>query len=194
MVDDDLSCKCPADGPVRIRFLKCLFDTADVLCAAFIERGAEAHDQELVLADLISVAGIIQGRVARVAAEVIGIRVFAFHQSLLLIGQRVPGIAGCLNVRVSRLCAFLHIDRVDQRSGLSHRVRLRCCFCCCGCGCPGRFRCCCRRRFHRGSSFRCILHCRGGSIDSFNNLGFFLRFSSGFSFSFSFSSCRLSGS
>ena len=128
MVDDDLGCKCPADGPVRICFLECLFDTADVLNTAFIERGAEAHDQELVLADLISIAGIIQGRVARVAAEVIGIRVLAFHQSLLLIGQGVPGIAGGLDVRVRCLCAFLYIDRVDQRSSLRHRVSLHCRF------------------------------------------------------------------
>ena len=137
MVDDDLGRKRPAHGPVRIGLLNGLLDPADILCAAVVEGGAEAHHQDLVLADLIRVQRIVQGGVACVAAEIIGIRLFSFHHLLLGISQRVPRIARRFDVRVGRLGALLYIDRIDQ---------------CCTLGCKLFIR---FRAFRRSGSVRC---------------------------------------
>ena len=65
VVDDDLACEGAAHTPVGKGFLERRLDRADGEAAAVIEACAEGHDQQLLLADLICVAGIVQGRVAR---------------------------------------------------------------------------------------------------------------------------------
>ena len=114
MVDDDLGRERPAHGPVRIGLLDSLLDSADILCAAVVEGGAEAHHQDLVLADLIRVQRIVQGGVACVAAEIIGIRFLAFHKLLLFVRQRIPAGLRRLDLRVSLLGPFLDINRIDH--------------------------------------------------------------------------------
>lgn len=57
MVDDDLSGEGAADRPVRISCLQSILDALDVGGAAGVEGGAEADDQQLVLADVVRVAG-----------------------------------------------------------------------------------------------------------------------------------------
>ena len=129
VVDDDLSSESSADRPVRICCLQGLLDAADVGRAAVIKGCTEADDQHLVISDLIRIERIIQRGVACVAAEIIGIRRFAFHHSLLLIRQGIPGSLCCSDVFVRRLCALLHINLVDQSCALCRKllIRLICC-------------------------------------------------------------------
>ena len=119
VVDDDLGSEGAADGPLGISFGDGVLDALDVLHAAAVEAGAEGDYQDLLLADIVGVAGIVQADVAGVAAEVIGIGLFTLHQGLLQIGEGVPGglRGGALGVGV--LIALLDIDGVDQRG---HRV------------------------------------------------------------------------
>ena len=148
MVDDDLGGEGSADGPVRIRRFQGCLDAADIGRAALVEGCAEAHDQELVLADVVAVAGIIRRGVAGVAAEIIGIRFLAFDHGLLLIGQGIPCRPCRRDIRVGCLCALLHIDGVDQGRALSRQLLVGLCDLA-GCRC-GRRRC----RVCRGSSIR----------------------------------------
>ena len=114
MVDDDLCGEGTADRPVRVSFLQSILDALDVGHAAVVEGGAEGHHQQLVLADVVLVAGVILGSIAGVAAEVIGVGVLAFHHFLLLIGQGVPCSLCGLALGVGVIAALLHIDGVDQ--------------------------------------------------------------------------------
>ena len=136
MVDDDLGCERSAHGPVGISFLQGLLDTADISRAALVEGSAEADYEKLVLADLICVERVICGCIAGVAAEIIGIGLFAFDQGLLLVGQCIPCCLCSCDIIIRRLGALLHIDRIDQ--GCTLRCQLfigllcRCLGCCCG--------------------------------------------------------------
>ena len=79
-----------AHAPVGVSGLQGVLNALDVGSAAVVEGGAEGHHQQLVLADLIGVAGIVLGSIAGVAAKVVGVGVLALHQLLLGIGQSVP--------------------------------------------------------------------------------------------------------
>ena len=72
MVDDDLCGEGTADRPVGICGLDGVLDALDVRCAAVVEGGAEADDQDLVVADVVLIAGVVLGGIAGVAAKVIG--------------------------------------------------------------------------------------------------------------------------
>ena len=114
VVDDDLGGEGSSYCPVGIGGLKGVLDSLDVGGSALVERGAEAHDEELVLSDIVGVPGIIQGSVAGVPAEVVGIGALALDQLLLGVGQGVPGLL-CLGALVVGLVGpFLYVDRVDQ--------------------------------------------------------------------------------
>ena len=156
MVDDDLGSKCPAHGPVGVGFLQSLLDAADICRAALIEGSAEAHDQKLVLADIIRIERIVRRGIAGIAAEVIGIRLFAFHHCFLFIRQGIPCSPRRGNVRVCCLCAFLHIDLVDQSCALCRKLFIRFCHSCSFC--RSRTLCC-------SICCRCALYCRCSFTD-----------------------------
>ena len=114
MVDDDLSGECTADRPIGVSGLQSILDALDVFHAAVVERGAEADHQQLVVADVVLIAGVILGSIAGVAAKVIGISLFPLDQLFLGVGQSVPGVLGSLALFIGVLVALLHIDGVDQ--------------------------------------------------------------------------------
>ena len=110
MVDDDLGGKGTPHAPVGIGFRQRVLDALDVQSPALVEGGAEAHHQQLVLADLVGVPGIVLRSVAGVTAEVIRL----FHQLLLLRSQRVPGLLGRRAHLRRVVCPLLDLDRSDQ--------------------------------------------------------------------------------
>ena len=114
MVDDDLCGKGAAHAPVGVSGLQGVLNALDVGGAAVIEGGAEGHDQQLVLTDLIGVAGIVLGGITGVAAKVVGVSVLALHQLLLGIGQGVPCSLCGLALGIGVVGALLHIDGIDQ--------------------------------------------------------------------------------
>ena len=121
VVDDDLSRESAADGPVRIGLLQGVLDALDIVDAAVVVGRAEGNDQKLVLADLVLIAGIILGRIARVKTEILGARFLTLDHGLLLVGQRVPGSLGGLALRVGLIGALLNVDRVDERGDIVGR-------------------------------------------------------------------------
>ena len=121
VVDDDLSRESAADGPVRIGLLQGVLDALDIVDAAVGVGRAEGNDQKLVLADLVLIAGIILGRIARVKTEILGARFLTLDHGLLLVGQRVPGSLGGLALRVGLIGALLNVDRVDERGDIVGR-------------------------------------------------------------------------
>ena len=151
VVDDDLGSKGPADSPVGISFLEGFFNPPDIHRAALVEGRAEADDEQLVVADPIAVAGIIQGRIAGIAAEIVRVRLLAFHQFLLGICQGIPGGSGRSDVRIRGVCAFLYIDRIDQGRAFRRKLLVR--FCSLRCGCCRR--CCCSG--HGTACHACLL-------------------------------------
>ena len=118
VVDDDLSGEGAAHGPIGVGRLQGVLNALDVSYAAVVEGGAEGHHQQLLLADLVLVAGIVLGRVTGVQTEIVGAGFLTFHQCLLGIGQGVPSGLGGLALGVCLLSALLHVDGVDQRSDL----------------------------------------------------------------------------
>ena len=136
MVDDDLSCKCTSYRPVRICFLKFIFNSFDILSTAIVERCTKAYNKKFVLTDFILVTRIIFGCITSVTSEVIRISFFAFNQFLLSVCQFIPCFFGSFAVFICCISSFLNIDLVDQccyficcfliiRSFFSV-----CCFCC----------------------------------------------------------------
>ena len=121
VVDNDLSRESAADGPVGIGLLQGVLDALDIVDAAVVVGRAEGNDQKLVLADVILVAGIVLGRIARVKAEILGARFLTLDHGLLLVGQRVPGSLGSLALRVGLIGALLNIDRVNERGDIVDR-------------------------------------------------------------------------
>ena len=114
MVDDDLCGKGAAHAPVRVGGLQGVLDALDVLHTAVVEGGAKGDHQQLVLADVVLVAGGILGSIAGVTAKIIGVSIFAFHQLLLSVGQGVPGSLGSSTLLVGVVVALLDIDGIDQ--------------------------------------------------------------------------------
>ena len=136
MVDDDLSCKCTSYRPVRICFLKFIFNSFDILSTAIVERCTKAYNKKFILTDFILVTRIIFGCITSVTSEVIRISFFAFNQFLLSVCQFIPCFFGSFAVFICCISSFLNIDLVDQccyficcfliiRSFFSV-----CCFCC----------------------------------------------------------------
>ena len=121
VVDNDLSRESAADGPVRIGLLQGVLNALDIVDAAVVVGRAEGNDQKLVLADVILIAGIVLGRIARVKAEVLRARFLTLDHGLLLVGQRVPGSLGSLALRVGLIGALLNIDRVNERGDIVGR-------------------------------------------------------------------------
>ena len=118
MVDDDLRGEGAAHGPVGVGLLQGILDALDVGYTAVIEGGAEGHHQQLLLADLVLVAGIVLGGVAGVQTEVLRAGLLTLYQRLLGVGQGIPSGLGGLALGVGLLGALLHIDGVDQGGDL----------------------------------------------------------------------------
>ena len=118
VVDDDLRGEGAAHGPVGVGRLQGVLNALDVGYAAVVEGGTEGYHQQLLLADLVLVAGIVLGGVAGVQTEVLRAGLLALHQRLLGVGQRVPSGLGGLALGVGLLGALLHIDGVDQGGDL----------------------------------------------------------------------------
>ena len=118
VVDDDLSGEGAAHGPIGVGRLQGVLNALDVSYAAVVEGGAEGHHQQLLLADLVLVAGIVLGRVTGVQTEIVGAGFLALHQCLLGIGQGVPSGLGGLALGVGLLGALLHVDGVDEGGDL----------------------------------------------------------------------------
>ena len=114
VVDDDLSRESAADGPVRIGLLQGVLDALDVSGAAAVEGGAEADDQQLILADVVGIARVVLAGVAGVAAKVVGVCVLTLDQLLLGVGQGIPSSLGGLALGIGVGAALLHVDGVDQ--------------------------------------------------------------------------------
>ena len=91
-----------------------VFDALDVGNTAVIVGRAEGDNEQLVLADLILIARIVERSVAGIEAEVIRAGLVAFDELLLRIGQGVPGGLGRFALGVGLIGAGLDIDRVDQ--------------------------------------------------------------------------------
>ena len=147
MVDDDLCGKGAAHAPVGVCGLQSVLNALDVGSAAVVEGGAEGHHQQLVLTNLISVAGIVLRGIAGVAAKVVGVGIFALHQLLLGIGQSVPsGLCG-FALGIGVIGALLHIDGVNQ---VCHVLCGQCVSVCAGSFAAGG-----RAGSNRGSSAGC---------------------------------------
>ena len=111
---DELCGKCSSYRPVRICFLKGILDTFDISYTAVIEGSSEACHQNLVLTDLILIAGIILGSISGISAEIIGICIFSLYQFLLCVGQCIPCCLGICTLLIGILSSLLHIDGIDQ--------------------------------------------------------------------------------
>ena len=114
MVDDDLCGECAAHRPIRVCGLQSILDALDVLHAAVVEGGAEGDHQQLVVADVVLIVGIVLGGIAGVTAKVVWVGVLAFHQFLLGVGQSIPCSLGGFALGVGVIIALLHIDGIDQ--------------------------------------------------------------------------------
>ena len=114
MVDDDLCGECAAHRPIRVCSLQSILDALDVLHAAVVEGGAEGDHQQLVVANVVLIAGIVLGSIAGVTAKVVGVGVLTFHQFLLGVGQGIPCSLGGFALGIGILIALLHIDGIDQ--------------------------------------------------------------------------------
>ena len=113
VVDDDLCGEGAADGPVGESLGQSILNALDVFHTAVVEGSTEGDDQQLLLADLVLIPGIIQRSIAGIAAEVLGAGLFALDQLLLSIGQGVPGSLGGLALGVCLVVAGLDIDGVE---------------------------------------------------------------------------------
>ena len=122
VVDDDLSCECSSDRPVRICFLKGFLDSADIFSAAVIEGCSEAYNEELVFAYVILIKRIILGCIACISSEVVRACFFTFNLCLLLVCQRIPGCLCGLALSISLICVVLNIDGIDQSCAFCNRI------------------------------------------------------------------------
>ena len=148
MVDDNLCCKCTSYRPVRICFLKFVFDSFDILCTAVIERSTKTYNEKLILTNFILITRIILGCIACICTEIFRTCFFAFNQCFLSICQFVPCFFCSFAVFVGCVISFLNVDLVDQCCNF-----IRCflviirCFCCicsiCVFFCICCFLCCC---------------------------------------------------
>ena len=118
VVDDDLSGEGAAHGPIGVGRLQGVLNALDVGYAAVVEGGAEGHHQQLLLADLVLVAGIVLGGVTGVQTEIVGAGFLTLHQCLLGVGQGIPSGLGGLTLGVGLLGALLHVDGIDEGGDL----------------------------------------------------------------------------
>lgn len=93
VVDNDLCGKC-ADCPIRMH-LDGILDTLDIFSRLSFEEVPSDY-QDLLVANLILIARIVQARVAGITTKIIWICVLAFYQLLLLVSQGIPCLFGCL--------------------------------------------------------------------------------------------------
>ena len=114
MIDDDLCGKCSSYRPVGIGCCNRILDTLDISHTAVVKGSTEAYYQNLVLTDLILIAGIILGSISGISAEIIGICIFSLYQFLLCVGQCIPCCLGICALLVSIFSSLLYIDSVDQ--------------------------------------------------------------------------------
>lgn len=114
MIDDDLCGKCSSYRPVGIGCCNRILDTLDISHTAVVKGSTEAYYQNLVLTDLILIAGIILGSISGISAEIIGICIFSLYQFLLCVGQCIPCCLGICTLLVSIFISLLYIDSVDQ--------------------------------------------------------------------------------
>ena len=121
VVDDDLRGERPANGPVRIRLLNGLLHAAYILGTAVVEGGSEADHQDFLVANLVLVQRIVLGRIPRILAKIIRVRILSLDQFLLILGQRIPGIFGFFALLLRVFRPILHIDGIDF---LCHFIRL----------------------------------------------------------------------
>ena len=114
MIDDDLCGKCSSYRPVGIGCCNRILDTLDISHTAVVKGSTEAYYQNLVLTDLILIAGIILGSISGISAEIIGICIFSLYQFLLCVGQCIPCCLGICTLLIGILSSLLHIDGIDQ--------------------------------------------------------------------------------
>ena len=118
MVDDDLGSECTSYIPVWECFLECILYTFYIHGTAIVEGCTEAYNQQLLLADIISIARIIFAGIAGIAAEVVRICLFSLDKFLLSVSKLVPCRLGSSALLVGLWSPFLDIDCVNQRSNL----------------------------------------------------------------------------
>ena len=128
MIDDNLGGEGATDGPLGERRGDSLLNTADGGNAVVIERGAKAHDENLVLLVGLSSQRIVLGGITRVETEVVGF----LDKFLLGVSQGVPSFLGGFAVSVGRCGALLDLDLGDKLVN------------CSGCSSVGAGRCACR--------------------------------------------------
>ena len=118
MIDNDLRGKGSSYRPVRIRFLKCIFNSFNILYTAVIKRCSEADNKNLIFSDIILIQRIILGCIACISSKVIRICIFTFYQFLLGVCQCVPGFFRFLTLFIRLIRSLLYIDCVNQRCHL----------------------------------------------------------------------------
>ena len=124
VVDDDLSCECSSDTPVRIRFSQSSLNTTDICGSAVIEGCTEGYHQQLILADVITVERIILGSIACVQSEVI--RIVQFF--LLLIAQCIISSLGSFAQCRRVICPLLDLDGLDRFIACCDQIHISCFF------------------------------------------------------------------
>ena len=148
VVDNDLCGKCTADCPIRECILDGILDTLDIFHTAVVEGSTKADYQDLLVANLILIARIVQARVAGITTKIIWICVLAFYQLLLLVSQGIPCLFGCLALLIRVIGALLYIDVIDQLCHLICRFLI-------GIGALSCLGLCLRSRLRRG----CLAGC-----------------------------------
>ena len=173
MVDDDLRGKRSSHGPVRERFLQGIFYRFDILYTAVVKGSTKAYNQELILADFILIARIIQRGVPSISSKIIRICIFSGYQFFLSIRQRVPCGFCFFALRVCLIGSLLYINRVNESSYIICRCLIRILFALCGfcilccssvfcafCGIFCRSRLCRLRSLLRLTAASCQTRCR----------------------------------
>ena len=114
MIDDDLCSEGSSYRPVGIGCCNGILDALDISYTTVVKRSTEAYYQDLILTDLILIAGIILGSISGISAEIIGICIFSLYQFLLCVGQCIPCCLGICTLFIGILSSLLHIDGIDQ--------------------------------------------------------------------------------
>ena len=114
MIDNDLRGKGSSYRPVRIRFLKCIFNSFNILYTAVIKRCSEADNKNLIFSDIILIQRIILGCIACISSKVIRICIFTFYQFLLGVCQCVPGFFRFLTLFIRLIRSLLYVDCINS--------------------------------------------------------------------------------
>ena len=127
VVDDDVGGKAAADREVRKCLFQIAFDCADGQTAAGVVAGAEAEYQQLVVADVVLIADVIQRSVASIVILVVVhgflLRSFcgclchrgAVRSRAAVLCGRVAGITGTAGQHAGNQC-----QRKHKNSGFFH--------------------------------------------------------------------------